>query len=317
MARFAVNYGFHAGLAPSHYLGGAERGWFAIDCASCEALRIALDREGGEDISIDYPLIVDNAQIKDQAFVAEVVKALRSLPIDYLWLRIAGFGSDATGAGIDKIVRATHSLHSLGIPIIVDQVGGLAGLALGSFGVASGFVNGLKGKDRFDARGWLVPRTSGGGNAKKVFLTGLDRRVTVAEIKALFSSSTTSRIIFGCRDDSCCGGVEAMLKEPEAHSAVQQGRALTDLSSTPESLRPDHFLRDYVGVAKRSAGRALKLRSASDEFQKLSEKASFRLDRMKESLEMTSERLGIIDFASEASLRSLQGKSQSKKGGNL
>ncbi len=143
IARFAVSHGFHAVHAPSHYLGGSQRGWFDIDRASCEALRVALNREGGEAILIDYPLIVDNAQIKDHAFVKGVLEACRSLPIDFLWLRIAGFGSDATGVGIDKIVRAAHSLRDLGIPIVIDQVGGLAALALGSFVVASGFASGL------------------------------------------------------------------------------------------------------------------------------------------------------------------------------
>lgn len=310
IARFAVANGFRTVLAPAHYLGGNQVDWLDVDHRSCEALRLALNREGGESISIDYPLILDNAQIKDGAFRKRITVALQSLPIDYLWVRIAGFGSDATGAGVDKIVRALHGLHEVGVPIIVDQVGGMAALALGSFGVASGFSNGLKGKDRFSASGWLAPKPTGaGGNPRRIFISGLDRRVRLDEIRAVFARSPTARSVFGCRDSSCCSGIDAMLNEPEAHRAVQQGRAIGGLSAIPESMRADRFLGTYLGDVQRDAARALRLKTVSDDFRSMAQKASKRIDRMVDTLEQTSERLGVIEFAPEATFRTNRSES--------
>ncbi len=161
IAKFAVENDFHSVLSPSHYLGGNQAPWLEIDLRNCEALRVALDVAGGVNIRIYHELILSNAQLKDTNFVARTMEQLRSLPLEALWLRISGFGGDATGAGIDKVAHAILRFHDLGIPIVMDQIGGLPAYALTSFGVASGYVNGLKGKDRFDASGWQ--KSSGRG----------------------------------------------------------------------------------------------------------------------------------------------------------
>lgn len=302
IARFAVAEGFHGILAPTHYLGGKQLFWRDIDLRSCEHLRIALDREGGRGIAIDYPVILDNAQIKDDGLRRDMIAAIASLPIDNLWLRISGFGYNATGAGVEKIIRAVHALHELGIPIIIDRLGGLAAYALTSFGVASGFSNGLKGADSFNAYYYLHPR-SGGGNDRAVFVAGLDRRVKVSEMQDLFSKSMTARFVYGCRDPSCCSSVDVMLREPEAHRARQQGRALADLSRAPEARRVQHFLDNYMEAAKIAASRAQRLKVVSADFRRLSDAAAVRLNRMGDTLEETSKRLGRIEFAPEAQLR--------------
>lgn len=238
IARFAVSNGFHTILSPTHYLGGDQAYWFNVDRLSCEALRSALDRESGQHIGINYSLILDNAQIKDDAFVERLVAGLQSLPISALWLRVSGFGVSATGAGVDKMARAVLWFHELGIPIIMDRLGGLTAMALSSFGVTSGYTNGLKGKDSFQTSGWLKPRGGGGGgNDRAVFVSGLDRRVKVNEMKALFAASTTARTVYGCRDTGCCSSIDVMLREPEAHYLREQKKALSDLSQVPEARR--------------------------------------------------------------------------------
>ncbi len=303
IARFAVENGFHSVLSPSHYLGGDQARWLEIDLRNCEALRVALDAAGGAGIRIYHELILSNAQLKDTGFVTKVVEQLRSLPLEALWLRISGFGGDATGAGVDKAAQAILRFHGLGIPIVMDRVGGLPAYALTSFGVASGYANGLKGKDRFDTSGWLKSTgRGGGGNETSVFISGLDRRVTRSELKELFDHSTTARSIFGCRDTSCCGSVESMLREPEAHHLTEQRKTLTDLSAIPELLRGEQFLDKNLGAERKKAERSLKLKNASDDFRKLSGKAATRLARMEKALEQTMERLGKIDFAPEATL---------------
>ncbi len=66
-----------------------------MDRDACPALRRALDREGGQGIAIDYPLIVPNAMLNDQNQRGLLVAALAALPIDYVWLRVVGLGADA------------------------------------------------------------------------------------------------------------------------------------------------------------------------------------------------------------------------------
>ncbi len=297
ISRFAVSKGFHTILSPAHYLGGDQFFWFDIDRRSCEAVRNALDREGGKRIGINYALILDNAQIKDADLVKQIVAGLKDLPIAALWLRVAGFGVDATGAGVDKMARAVLQFHQLGIPIIMDRLGGLTALALSSFGVTSGYTNGLKGKDGFQTGGWLKPRGGGGGgNDRAVFVSGLDRRVPVKEMKALFDASATARTVYGCRDTGCCSSIDVMLRE--------QQKSASDLSQVPEAHRPDFYLDNYLDTMRVKAERSVRLKKAPDDFLKKAEKATIRLTRMKTALEQTSQRTGHIPFAPEATLPS-------------
>lgn len=305
IARFAVTHGFHTVLSPTHYLGGGQLSWLDVDQKSCRALRTALDREGGKAVGINYALILDNAQIKDIGVVRRMVATLQGLPISALWLRVSGFGVDATGAGVDKMARAVLEFHQLGIPIIIDRLGGLAAYGLASLGIISGYANGLKGKDAFQTSGWLKPSGGGGGgNERAVFVSGLDRRMKVSEMRALFDASSTARHIYGCRDPGCCKSIDVMLREPEAHHLGEQARIITDLSSVPEGLRADHFLGAYVEGAWSLADRSRRLKKAPEEFLKTAEKASTRLNRMKDALEQTRKRLGQIRFAPEARLPS-------------
>lgn len=305
ISRFAVAKGFHTILSPTHYLGGDQFFWFDVDRRSCQSLRDALDREGGRHVGINYALILDNAQIKDTDFVKGIVAGLQGLPIAALWLRVAGFGVDATGAGVDKMARAVLQFHELGIPIIMDRLGGQTALALSSLGVTSGYTNGMKGKDGFQTGGWLKPRGGGGGgNDRAVFVSGLDRRMSVKEMKALFDASATARSVYGCRDSGCCSNIEAMLREPEAHHLREQQKTLADLSQVPEARRPDYYLDNHLDAMRLKAERSARLKKAPEDFIKKAEKATTRLTRMTTALEQTFQKIGQIPFAPEATLPS-------------
>ena len=300
---FTVAKGFHTILSPTHYLGGDQFFWFDIDRRSCQVLRDALDREDGQHISINYAPILDNAQIKDVELVKKIFGGLQGLPIAALWLRVAGFGADAAGASVDIMARTVLHFHELGIPIIMDRLGGQNALALSSLGVTSGYTNGLKGKDGFQTGGWIKPRGGGdGGNNRAVFVSGLDRRVTVKEMKTLFDASVTARSVYGCRDTGCCGNIDAMLREPEAHYLHEQKKVLADLSQVPEVRRPDYYLDNYLDAMRLKAERSARLKKAPEDFLKKAEKATNRLTRMKTALEQTTQRIGQIPFAPEASL---------------
>lgn len=305
IADFAVDKKVSTVMAPTHYLGDEQFGWFEIDCQSCIDLRRSLDRSGGADIAIDYPLIITYAQFRDPSFRKRIIVGLRDMPFDYLWLRISGFGADATAVGVERYIKCLFAFHTLGRPIIVDQVGGLASLAICAFGASSGFAHGVTGKERFSASDWVnpKPRKGGGGHGRTIYIPGLDRRLKVTEARKMFNDARTSREIFGCPDQTCCGDIDRMLSNPEAHLMVQKGRQVRDLSQTPETARADRFITEHIEQARRRSDRAMNLKKTDDDVKKKISKARTRLVRFEETLTNLHEQLGPADFANEAQVR--------------
>lgn len=308
IARFAVANGFMSVMAPTHYLGDEKHDWLAVDLRAAEALRLALDREGGAHIAIDYPLILTSRQLRDPVLRERVISGIADLPEGQVWLRVAGFGADATGVGISRYIESIRCLHEMSRPIMADQVGGLAGLAACAFGAVSGFAHGIEGKQRFNAGDWLKDwKNGGGGRAKRIFLPGLDRSLEVTMARQLFDEARTARQIFGCSDTSCCGDIEKMLGNPEAHFMVQLSRATEALSTLPESVRTDQFLETQVEQRMKEAKRATRLKKMDSELRKRVNEAAKRLERMSDALHGLHKREGQPNFAPEAMLRVRQG----------
>jgi hypothetical protein len=305
IARYAARSEFAAVLSPAHFLGENDQRWRAIDLKSCETLRKALDQCGGRHIEIDYPIIASYAQFRDPGFRKSLREDLRNLPVDRVWFRIAGFGASATGVGISRYIEASADFHDLGIPLIADCVGGIASLAIAAMGGVSGFASGLEGKQRFDASGWLTPPGSNRGNgSKRIFISGLDRSLSIAEMRQFFDQTRTSRQVFGCSDPACCGDIDKMLRNPESHYAVQMGKLVTSLSETPESLRAEQFLEKHLLERAKTAGRANRIRNMDDDLRKKIEASAKRLELAYEALSGLHDRMGNIDFPAEAKLRS-------------
>jgi hypothetical protein len=305
IASFAVDKAVSTVMAPTHYLDDERFNWFEIDCQACIVLRNSLDRNGGVGITVDYPLIISYAQFRDPDFRIRLIERLRDVPFDYLWLRISGFGADATTVAVERYIRGLFEFHALGRPIIADQVGGLASLAVCAFGAASGFAHGVAGKERFSASSWMnpKPRKGSGGLGKTVYISGLDRRLKVTEAREMFNKARTSREIFGCPDSACCGDIERMLGNPEAHFMVQKYRQVEDLSRTPETARADRFLTEHVEQARRRSDRAMNLKKTDDDMKAKISKARIRLTRFEGTLTNLNEQLGPTDFAGEAQVR--------------
>ena len=303
IARFAVKEGFTAVQAPAHLLADERTDWLSIDLRAAEALRIALDREGGSHIAVDYPLIISYAQLRDPAFRKRVLEGLASMPEGHLWIRTSGFGGNATATGMARYVEAVHALHDLDRPIMADQVGGLAAIAACAFGATSGYSTGIDSKQKFDAGSWLkTDKRGGGGGGKRIYLPGLDQTLSVEDARGLFNDAKTSRQFLGCRDATCCGDIEKMLANPEAHRMVQETRVVEALSNTPESDRTDEF-RKHVERRRQEAQRATRLKNASNAMRKTLAKSAERLERVEDQLKGLHERTGRPDFAPEAPLR--------------
>ncbi|MGE4303475.1 MAG: hypothetical protein AB7E24_05510 [Novosphingobium sp.] len=224
------------------------------------------------------------------------------MPIERVWLRITGYGS--TGVGISRFIEGSMDFHGLGIPLIADYVGGIASLAVAAMGGVSGFASGLEGKQRFDASDWLKPsERGGGGGSKRIFVAGLDRFVSTSEMRALFDGTRTSRQLFGCSDPACCGDIDKMLRNPEAHHAVQTGRLVKSLSEIPESLRAEQFLEKHLLERAKTASRANKIRNMGDEIRKKVGSSAKRLELAYEALSGLQDRMGAITPPAEAKFR--------------
>jgi hypothetical protein len=266
-------------------------------------LRVALDREGGEKIALDFPLILTSRQLREPQLRDRLLAGLADLPGGHIWLRVGGFGVDATGIGMSRFIEAVQPLQRLGRPIIADQVAGLAGLAGCAFGATSGYAHGVEGKRRSDFSDWLKPRESGrGGRTKRIFLPSLDRALEVSMVQQLFDDARTARQLFGCADATCCGSIERMLSNPEGHLMVQQSRTAAWLSAVPESARVDEFVK-HVEDRSKEARRATRLRKMSDGMRKTVCAAAQRLERVDDALKGLHMREGRQDFAPEAPLR--------------
>lgn len=270
IARFAVQYQVNAVLAPTHFVGDPSfKEWFAIDRASCLALRRALDREGGSAIAIDYLLVAPHTLLNDDSARSEFLSGLDGLPFDNLWIRASGFGNDARPLTTTRFLAAMLGLHNLGKPIVADYLGGLVGHAALAFGAISGICHGIGEKERFNAQSWHKPVKKSEdvkfGRVSRIFIAGLDRSATIPELE-LMANARGGRKLVACCDRACCPhGMSDMIADPRQHAAYQSFSMIENLSSVPDLNRAQHFLNGRMAEVDRQARQAKDLKFSSEE----------------------------------------------------
>lgn len=273
IAREALEKGFDRVLAPTHYLkGGVLDPWFTIDIQLCRFLREALDRLGGSHIAIDYPIIIEQLKLRDEAVRGALISQLASLPFENLVFRASHFGADAKATGIREFINVLDRFHNFGRPVIVDHVGGLVGRALLAFGVASGIAHGIDERIRFDGTPWArAPKErdedeSRGGSAKRVSIPLLDKHLTVPELTALAKSKGGHGLLV-CGDPNCCRGLTDMISNSKRHSITQESLALRALNRVPDLMRPQHFLDKDMAEVDRHARQVKELKPVLSELR--------------------------------------------------
>jgi hypothetical protein len=303
IARFAVVNRVDVVLSPSHFLGDpACADWLSIDTAACRALRAALDREGGSHIAIDYPVIMSGTALSDMSTRGMVLSALSDLPIDNVWVRVSGFGSDAGPLTMKRYLSSISSFHNLGKPIIGDYLGGIAGMAALAFGALSGIGPGIGERERFDAATWHKPpeprsEDAEFGRAVRVGIPVIQRSVTLKELNLLVSAKSGTRLC-GCGDRACCPhGYRDMVADPRRHAAHQLFKSISSLEAVPDLRRETHFLEGPMAEADRLARQIKALRPTSTEAVKLGVDAESLMKRLEqhsrrlEKLQVVLERL--------------------------
>lgn len=314
VATFAVTNAVDAVLAPSHFLTHALSTWWPIDLRLCVELRRALDEMGGGGIRIDYSLTTTYGTLREPEQRRAFLTRLTDLPFENLWLRISGFGADATPAAVRRYISAVADFHALERPIVADHVGGLAGLAVVAFGATAAIAHGVSEKERFDVGRWLRPRTlSGGGQSGRLYIPHLDRYLKTDEARALFEVRGARRLL-ACEDRDCCPrGAEDTFKDPKAHFVTQRFVQLRDLSDTPEERRTSRFLDFHLASADRRARQAAKLDTGNPATKKGLKKASLRLDRMRDVLEDLDQTLA-DEHSRSPSLRQRSNRGRTSQG---
>lgn len=297
IARFAVEQGMNVVLSPSHFLAdGSLDAWLPIDIASCFALRDALDREGGKRIAIDYPLMIKMGSLRDPIQRRKFMADLKDLPFDNLWLRISGFGSNATAMAARRYIAAITEFHKLGRPVISDGLGGLVGLATTGFGASGGLCHGAAEKERFDASSWVKPKEEGGGGRdKRILVLGLDRLLTQKQVDVLMNAQGGRRLL-SCNDPSCCAhGYTDTVRASKSHFLNQRSKQLVQMSNIPEHRRVAHFLDHDLKSAVNTAQKATKLKGFNKPLHEMLDDNFARLDRMRPIFEDLHKRMGDED----------------------
>ena len=286
IADFAVARNVDTVLAPTHFLEGARDKWVSIDAHSTFLLREALDKAGRSDIAVDYQLIIPYGVLRDSAHRQTLVGVLRSLPFDNLWIRVAGFGADATPFGVRRYISSLSDFHAIKKPIISDCAGGLAALGVTAFGAAVGIAHGVAARERFDAGSWRRRPTGGGGGQNgRLYLPGIDRYFKLAAARAIMEARGGRRLL-ACQDRDCCPrGLDDMLNDPKAHFLTQRRKQILDLQRMPDLRRTSRFLDYHLASADRTARQVAKLKIPDDRIQESLRLATLRLDRLRGVLE--------------------------------
>ncbi|MGF1607544.1 MAG: hypothetical protein ACFB22_14540 [Rhodothalassiaceae bacterium] len=286
IARYAVELGATVVHAPTHFLrDGVTDPWFQIDRDGLVRLRAALDREGGREIAIDYPLIIPHSKIQFLEHRLLLLRELANLPFDNLVLRLSGFGASAGPLTTKRTFQAINEFNRLGYPIILDHVDGLVSSAALAFGIVSGWAHGIGEKGRFDARDWhkpTAPKTGGEPFGRAVYLPvpHFDKSFKAADFEAI-SKAQGGRRLLACKDKNCCPhGLNSMFDKPKAHLAFQSFQKANALFEVPDSRRAAHFLETEVRTAERKAGDLSHLKTGDNRLNKALADGRKRVDSL-------------------------------------
>jgi len=243
IASFAQQHDITAILAPTHLVRGSSDPWLAADVDTTKRLRDELDALGAK-IAIFYSLALPYAVFRDHAEREAILRMLEDAPIDQLWMKVDGLGSNATQAGVANYIEACGDFHSLRVPILADHFGGFPGLALVATGSVTGLAHGVTVGEQFDSTPWVKARDGDVYSLRtRAYVPRLDVNLDIKLARRLAETSPRLRALFACHDRNCCErGITDMLENPGKHFAYQRMRQLDSLGRVPSSMRAREFV---------------------------------------------------------------------------
>ncbi len=299
ISQFAIKHGFTQVLAPTHLIADPNDPWLAIDIELTNALRTALERNGGAHIQVNYSLALAYESFRTGPKREAVLDKIRHANVDAIWLNIAGCGSDSSPTAITRYGDAAVDFHDLGVPIIADHAGGLMGLSLLAFGAVGGLCHGVTLGERFNTSGWRKKPEGRAFSAKtRVYIPQIDLMLARDDAEKFFEvGGGRARSAFGCRDTNCCHrGIEDMLQAPARHFLYQRTQQVAGLGQIPESLRPSQFLEEHLRPASDAALVATKL-ALPEELQQKATNQAKRLNDMRTTLGPYAKKRRDVSFA--------------------
>lgn len=299
IADFAIEHGFTQVMAPTHVLGSADDPWAAVDADAARRLRTRLDRQQGSEIPLIYSLAIPYSVFCNAEQHGKIIGRLKTVPATAIWLKIDRFGSNGSPTSVRNYIEASADFHELGIPVVADHVGGVAGLSLLAFGATGGISHGITMGERFDASGWRkVQKGSPFTPARRIYIPALDLLLKKADAEALFAASTRAKGLFGCADTNCCPrGIKDQIENPAQHFLRQRISEVNGLGKVPEQLRPQRFLDQHLRPATDKALAAATTNWDDDAMAKKMQDNRKRLDSLRIALGNHAEKTPPKSFA--------------------
>jgi hypothetical protein len=258
LADFVMELGFSSVIAPTHFIQGADDPWFDTDQRLTEELRVALDRRGGREVTIQYALALSGAVFADATQRGQISDALLELPLDAVRMRIHPFGNNSGHVSLFRYIQSSRELVSLGLPIIAERTGNI-GLALLAFGAVSGLESGVTFGDKFDIGVLRRARTeSGGFVAPRVYLPELGFFVAKAAARQMFKDARLRGLLV-CRTSACCARAEDMVSQSRRHFVFSRMEEVTALNRPPAQQRPVEYLEKMLRPATDRMARVLQV----------------------------------------------------------
>jgi hypothetical protein len=285
IARTAIEYGFDTVLSPTHFLGNDDltiHSWLSSDRNSCAALRRALDREGGKEIAIDFPIILPMRQFQRDEIRSEILSSFDGLPVDHAWLRISGAEGKLLPQATRRLLMLLGGLQNLGVPLILDHLGGPASLAALAFGVASGRAIGIGEMERFDATEWdkrppVRSEDEKFGRASRFSIDGFGGSLTRNEVQFLAEARGGRKLLaHGLRD------VAELLANGREVQIEQVSRVISDLEAVPAHRRADWFVSNEVPRMVRVSQQLANLKPPKDRAAELKINSDSLMERLRE-----------------------------------
>jgi hypothetical protein len=258
LADFVMELGFSSVIAPTHFIEGAADPWFDTDQRLTEELRVALDRRGGHEVTIQYALAIHGAVFADATQRSQITDALLDLPLDAVRLRIHPFGNNSGHVSLFRYIQSCRELVSLDLPIVAERTGTI-GLALVAFGAVSGLESGVTFGDKFDIGVLRRARTeSSGFVAPRVYLAELGVFVPKAAARQMLKEPRLRGLLV-CRTSSCCARAEDMISQSRRHFAFSRIAEIAELNRPPAQQRPLEYLEKMLRPATDRLARVLQV----------------------------------------------------------
>ena len=296
IASFAIEHRFNSIISPTHSIADIKDDWISLDIELSHALREALNRRGGEDITIEYPLITTANLINDIETRDTMINRLKDAEFNNLWLKISGLGgNNASAGGLKKYIESITKFQSLNKPIVADCIGGLASMAALAFGATGAISHGIAMQETFNLNSWTKVRDQDKkfGIKTRIYFSDIDLYLYKEQANILFEQKGVKPILL-CKNDECChAGKLDMYNNSNEHFLYQRLKQIDDLNKTPQFNRTHYFLEEMLRPTIRNAQKLVNLDVTDTKLNKKLLIHKNRLERIYRELDNLNEISGL------------------------